>query len=59
MRFIANYIIMSKFMEKDKKFCSVRLPVEIHSLAKLEAYKSGLTLQEWMLRIIKISLNIK
>lgn len=46
-------------MEKQKKFCSVRLPRDIHSLAKLEAYKSGTTLQEWILMIIKINLNIK
>lgn len=45
-------------MPNSKKFCSVRLPKEVHSLAKSEAYKSGLTLQEWILQLIKAKLNV-
>lgn len=45
-------------MSEEKKYCSIRLPKEIHSLAKLEAYRSGLTLQDWILQMIKMKLNL-
>jgi len=44
-------------MKENKKFCSVRLPKEVHSSAKSEAYKSGVTLQEWILQLIKLKLK--
>lgn len=51
-------LLFKDLMEDNKKFCSVRLPKDVHSLAKSEAYKSGMTLQEWILELIKYKLNL-
>jgi len=47
------------FMDKKSKFCSIRMPQDLHNLAKLEAYKTGMTLQEFIVLIVKEKLMIQ
>lgn len=42
-----------------QKQCCVRLPEELHRGAKLQAYKEGLSLQEWLIRLIVQDLSDK
>lgn len=42
---------------KEIKFCSIRLDSNLHRLAKLKAYESGLTLQKWLALIINQELK--
>jgi hypothetical protein len=46
-------------MEDKCKFCSTRMPKDLHNLAKLEAYRSGMTLQEFIIMIVKERLKNK
>lgn len=41
---------MSKTIHKN---CCVRLPVDLHRRAKLQAYKCGMTLQEYIIALIE------
>jgi len=40
------------------KSCFIRLPSELHRLAKLKAYESGETLQSWITNLIEEKLEI-
>jgi len=44
-------------MNPPNKNCCVRLPADLHRLAKLQAYKEGSTLQEWVIRLIQEKLK--
>lgn len=46
-------------MTEISKNCCVRLPGELHRLAKLKAYEQGITLQEYMINLIKTDLKIQ
>lgn len=37
----------------------VRLPYDLHHRAKLEAYTHGMTLQEWMIKLLEKEFNGK
>jgi predicted HicB family RNase H-like nuclease len=43
----------------ESKHCSVRIPESLHRLAKLKAYEAGMTLQSWIEKLIKESLEKK
>lgn len=44
-------------MKKADKNCCVRLPTELHRLAKLRAYELDSTLQEWIIKLIEEALK--
>lgn len=45
-------------MEKLKTF-SIRLPQDLHRLSKVEAFQSGMSMQSWMIVLIKNELKKK
>lgn len=47
-----------KRMNKTIKNCCVRIPADLHRLAKLQAYKEDTTLQEWIIDLIQEKLEI-
>ena len=44
--------------KKINKNCCVRLPEELHRRAKLHAYASGISLQEWLIQLIESALSV-
>lgn len=38
---------------KTNKMCCVRLPEDTHRYAKLEAYRCGMSLQDWIITLIE------
>lgn len=40
-------------MNKVSKNCCVKLPVDLHRVAKLEAYRRGLTLQDFVIELLQ------
>jgi len=46
-------------MTKITKSCCIRLPVDLHRLAKLKAYEEGKTLQSWLIEILSQKLEVK
>ncbi len=46
-------------MMKISKNCCVRLPDKLHRIAKLHAYSIGMTLQDFLIEILKKELQDK